>query len=241
MRDEDDIFTIRLLAEALLDVLDNPALDVYRALMTDVNAVLDASHAIHRDQSKVLFLASMYGMGDKKCGEMLGVSSDVSAMILSAFRTGATWLTALVRAVTQEAKTFGLVETPILKRRARFLPVYEGTGREVTQWTESGPSDSTHTALNRVIQGGAADQVKEALLALDAAGAIMHASVHDEIDVSCDSLDDARKLAQIQADIVPLAVPVVVDVEMGPTWGTLTKDDTLIRSRRYWRREQSPG
>ena len=27
-RDDDDIFTIRLLAEALLDVLDNPALDV---------------------------------------------------------------------------------------------------------------------------------------------------------------------------------------------------------------------
>lgn len=216
-----------------------PRLDLYAQLRDAVNGVLDASHAITRDQAKVLFLAAMYGMGDTKCGDMLGVPPAVASTVLAAFRHGVPWLAQLVRTVKQEATTHALIETPLLQRRARFVEVATGSG----PWMHPhGVRYSTHTALNRTIQGGAADQTKVALVALWRMGAVLHASVHDEIDTSTATVDDAVAQAQCMADVVPLAVPVLVDIERGPSWGAATAlPDVTIASRRLWRHPRPVG
>jgi DNA polymerase I-like protein with 3'-5' exonuclease and polymerase domains len=49
----------------------------------------------------------------------------------------------------------------------------------------------TYKALNRLIQGSAADQTKKAMLELDKEGYLAHIQVHDELDFSVAS--DADK------------------------------------------------
>jgi DNA polymerase I-like protein with 3'-5' exonuclease and polymerase domains len=75
-----------------------------------------------------------------------------------------------------------------------------------------------YAALNRVIQGSAADQTKQALVNADAAGLPIQLQVHDEITMSGNQAD-GEKLRHIMEDAVKLSVPSVVDCGMGANWG----------------------
>lgn len=86
---------------------------------------------------------------------------------------------------------------------------------------EDGSYDWTHKALNRVIQGTSADQVKAALVALDAEDHYLQLQVHDEVDLSVWDRQRARDAAQIMREVVPASVPFRVDVEVGPSWGQI--------------------
>jgi len=77
----------------------------------------------------------------------------------------------------------------------------------------------THKAFNRLIQGSSADQTKMAVVAMDAAGVPLQLQVHDEVDYTAESREAAEAAAKIMEDVVPLRVPMRVDVETGPSWG----------------------
>lgn len=87
--------------------------------------------------------------------------------------------------------------------------------------------DWTHKALNRLIQGSAADQTKEAMLQADEAGVPLQLQVHDELDFSAQSVQEAKNAAQIMVDAVPLEVPTQVDVELGTNWGNCKEIATM--------------
>ena len=55
-----------------------------------------------------------------------------------------------------------------------------------------GNFDWTHKALNRLIQGGSADQMKKAMIDADEAGIRLQLQVHDEVDFSARSMDEAN-------------------------------------------------
>jgi len=78
----------------------------------------------------------------------------------------------------------------------------------------------TYKAMNRLIQGSAADMTKKAMVDLYKEGILAHTQVHDELDISVSSVEDCEKIMQIMADCVPLAVPNKVDAEIGSSWGT---------------------
>jgi len=78
----------------------------------------------------------------------------------------------------------------------------------------------TYRGLNRLIQGGSADQTKQAMLSLHEAGFNIMLQVHDEIALSVESREEAEEAAAIMRDAVKLDVPSKVDVEVGETWGT---------------------
>ena len=73
--------------------------------------------------------------------------------------------------------------------------------------------------LNRLIQGSSADETKEAVVQLDAAGYFIQLQVHDEVDGSYESREQAEKAADIMRYAVPKCLPTKVDVECGPSWG----------------------
>ena len=77
----------------------------------------------------------------------------------------------------------------------------------------------TYKALNRLIQGSAADQTKKAMLALAKEGYLAHIQVHDELDFSVASDADKAKIKDIMENCVELSVPSKVDVECGDNWG----------------------
>ena len=79
----------------------------------------------------------------------------------------------------------------------------------------------TYKALNKLIQGSAADMTKKAMVNLYKEGLIGHIQIHDELDFSIESEDQAKKIKDIMENAVDLKVPNKVDYESGPNWGEI--------------------
>jgi DNA polymerase I-like protein with 3'-5' exonuclease and polymerase domains len=77
----------------------------------------------------------------------------------------------------------------------------------------------TYKALNKLIQGSAADMTKKAMLDLYKEGILPHIQIHDELDISIDGNED--KIKEIMENAVDLALPNKVDCEAGPNWGSI--------------------
>jgi DNA polymerase I-like protein with 3'-5' exonuclease and polymerase domains len=88
----------------------------------------------------------------------------------------------------------------------------------------------TRKALNRLIQGSAADQGKEALRRAGQAGLIPQILVHDEFDRSVESPSEVRRLHECMRDSVPLLVPMLVDAGVGANWAEANADETRGRA-----------
>jgi len=78
----------------------------------------------------------------------------------------------------------------------------------------------TYKALNRLIQGSAADMTKKAMVDLHEKGIIPHIQIHDEL---CFSTTDHEPelIKSIMENTIPLEVKNKVDFESGPNWGTI--------------------
>ena len=79
----------------------------------------------------------------------------------------------------------------------------------------------TYKALNKLIQGSAADMTKKAMVELYKEGILSHIQVHDELDFSVESDSHADKIKDIMEHAVDLEVPNKVDYESGPSWGEI--------------------
>jgi DNA polymerase-1 len=85
----------------------------------------------------------------------------------------------------------------------------------------------TYKALNAVIQGSAADQIKKAMVDCDKAGIWdalpLHLTVHDELDVSVPRTKEGqeafREMVGLMEKAIPLKVPVKADWKIGSNWG----------------------
>ena len=79
----------------------------------------------------------------------------------------------------------------------------------------------TYKALNRLIQGSAADMTKKAMIDLHKEGIIPHIQVHDELDISVESPERAKHIKEIMESAVELEIPNKVDYESGKNWGDI--------------------
>ena len=95
------------------------------------------------------------------------------------------------------------------------------TGKRNYWWKNPTRRAFTYKALNRLIQGSAADMTKKAMVALYKEGIIPHIQVHDELDISVINDLEAAKIKDIMENAVDLEVPNKVDYESGPNWGEI--------------------
>ena len=102
----------------------------------------------------------------------------------------------------------GYIKT-LLGRRCRFPADNGGRGGYI--WTRD--------AMNKLVQGSAADQTKMAMVIAHEAGIPLQLQVHDELDLTVSSPAEAHQLAAIMRDALPLVLPSRVDVEVGASWG----------------------
>ena len=79
----------------------------------------------------------------------------------------------------------------------------------------------TYKALNRLIQGSAADMTKKAMVLLFEQGIIPHIQIHDELCFSIKTEKQADEIKNIMESAIKLRVPNKVDYESGPNWGTI--------------------
>ena len=95
------------------------------------------------------------------------------------------------------------------------------TGKRNYWWKNPTRRAFTYKALNRLIQGSAADMTKKAMVELYKEGITPHIQVHDELDISVINDLEAAKIKDIMENAVDLEVPNKVDYESGPNWGEI--------------------
>jgi DNA polymerase I-like protein with 3'-5' exonuclease and polymerase domains len=79
----------------------------------------------------------------------------------------------------------------------------------------------TYKALNRLVQGSAADMTKKAMVLLYEKGIIPHIQIHDELCVSIKDNETRNTVQKIMETAIPLKVNNKVDFESGPNWGSI--------------------
>ena len=79
----------------------------------------------------------------------------------------------------------------------------------------------TYKALNKLIQGSAADMTKKAMIDLHKEGIVAHIQVHDELDISIKDETEGNKIKEIMEKAVDLEIPNKVDYESGDSWGEI--------------------
>ena len=79
----------------------------------------------------------------------------------------------------------------------------------------------TYKALNRLVQGSAADMTKKAMVMLYEKGIIPHIQIHDELCVSIKNEETRIMVQKTMEEAIILKVNNKVDYEYGPNWGSL--------------------
>jgi len=81
----------------------------------------------------------------------------------------------------------------------------------------------TYKALNRLVQGSAADMTKKAMVDLYKKGIVPHIQIHDELCVSIPTKDkETRTMVQeTMEQAIKLEINNKVDCEYGPNWGSI--------------------
>ena len=79
----------------------------------------------------------------------------------------------------------------------------------------------TYKALNRLIQGSAADMTKKAMVMLYEKGILPHIQIHDELCVSVSNEREASIIKQTMEEAIPLLVKNKVSYKKGQSWGNI--------------------
>ena len=175
---------------------------------------------ISRTQAKTINLGLFYGMGKAKLQAELGLNTKEEAEeLFNTYHTNVPFVRDLMNYTSKTAQTSGSIGT-LLGRRCRFTkwePNQFGMHKALPHeeaLREHGPGIRrayTYKALNKLIQGSAADMTKKAMLELYKEGIIPHIQIHDELDISVESDQQAKKIIEIMENAVSLEVPNKVD------------------------------
>ena len=81
----------------------------------------------------------------------------------------------------------------------------------------------TYKALNRLIQGSAADMTKQAMVNLYKKGILPQIQIHDELCISIKDDKQAEVVKEIMEKAIPLLIKNKVNYKKGDSWGNLKK------------------
>lgn len=228
--------------EAIAQFKKNPRTD-YHQMTTDlVNR--HSSRVYKRKQIKGINLGIMYSMGLDKLCRQIGVTRAEGEQILAEYHKALPFVRELSSKAMSIAQARGFIMT-ILKRRRRFNlwePVpergkreavrYRGLPREIAEGKWPGARlqrYGIHKALNALIQGSAADQTKQAMRVLyQEFGIVVQLQVHDELGKSVADVEEARTIKRVMETCIELALPVVADTAVGPSWGAANEEIELL-------------
>ena len=108
---------------------------------------------------------------------------------------------------SERAKSIEASDPQLLEFEGRYQPAF------------------TYKALNKLIQGSAADTIKKAMVLLFKAGIIPQIQIHDELCISIKNKEEAVKVKNIMENAVRLAVPNKVDYAVGLNWGNIKQEE----------------
>jgi DNA polymerase I-like protein with 3'-5' exonuclease and polymerase domains len=184
---------------------------------------------IERKQAKTINLGLMYGMGKNKLMAELGLMKESAEKLIRQYHVKAPFVKQLMDNVTRKAEDRGKIRT--LGGRACHFDLWQPTQFGIfkplplemarKEYDEPLKRAFTYKALNKLIQGSAADMTKKSMVALYENGIIPHIQIHDEVDISVESDAQAENIIEIMESAVELKVPNKVDYEQGANWGEI--------------------
>ena len=198
----------------------------------DFHSMVSEMAGIPRKQAKVINLGMMYGMGVNKLSDQLDLSVEEAKALTKQYHNKVPFVKGLMRGVQNkldDPRSSGSLRS-LRGRKCRFdmwepdsFAMHKALPREEAI-SVHGPTTRlrrayTYKALNRLIQASAADMTKQAMVNVCAAGSVPMLQVHDELAFSVESAEQAKELAEIMEQAVPLQVPNKCDVDLGPSWG----------------------
>ena len=171
-----------------------------------------------RARAKTVNFGILYGMSAFRLAREQGISRKEAQQIIDKYLGRYQGVARFQEENLRQAREKGYVTT--LLGRRRYLPAINSGDRLARQAAE-------RMALNTPIQGTAADIIKLAMLAAHRLlqerfpQALMILQIHDELlfEVPASQADDlAQEVKQAMEGVIELAVPLVVDIGIGPNW-----------------------
>lgn len=187
-----------------------------------------------RKPTKNVNFGMIYGMGENKLASDLNLSKKEAKDFFKAYDAGVPFAKPTMKSAMDAAQTIGIITT-ILGRRSRFdlwEPISWNNSeiavpydKAILKWRDIQRAH-THKALNRKLQGSAADLMKKAMWLcwkdgiFDATG-IPRLTIHDELDFSDPGGKEEafREMRHRMETAIPLSIPVKADGEIGLDWG----------------------
>ncbi len=221
-----------------------PRLTVHYSLLTKQEGAQEAAEAytddadfhqivadmanISRKEAKNINLGLSYGMGKDKLIRQLGISEEEGQILFDQYHERVPFIRGLRDTCARLGSNRGFIKT-ILGRKCRFN-LYEPMSYRDTPYPYEKAVETygkgvkrafTYKAMNRLIQGSAADMTKKAMLDLHNEGILAHTQVHDELNISVKDKQECEKVIEIMRDCVKINVPNKVDAEIGKSWGEI--------------------
>ena len=196
--------------------------DIHRRTAAEIFGVaLEEVSESQRQGAKAVNFGLVYGQTDFGLASSLGIGRQEAADYISAYFRRYPGVKKYMEDTVAKARKDGFVTT--LFNRRRYLP-------EIGSRNFQRRSFAERTAINTPIQGTAADIIKLAMVEvekrLEGEGLVsrMLLQVHDELVLET-TADEQKRVAKLvkaaMEEIVPLAVPLVVEVKAGPNWYNL--------------------
>ena len=188
---------------------------------------------ITRKQAKTVNLGIMYGMGVAKLADQLGISKTDAKDLIERHHSKVPFVKGLADLASKQGDKNGQIRT-LMGRKSRFHlwePVTFGAGKPlpydeaVKEYGGAGGRGIrrafTYKALNKLIQGSAADQTKKAMLDCYNEGFTPMLTVHDELCFNIESEEQTARIKEIMETGIKLSIPSKIDVDIKDDWGEI--------------------
>ena len=193
--------------------------DIHRATAAEVFSLEpQAVDAEQRRYAKVINFGLIYGMSVYGLASQLGIERTAAQQYMDRYFARYPGVADYMRVTREQAREQGYVET-VFGRRLWLAEIRSSNGAR--------RQGAERAAINAPMQGTAADLIKLAMIAVqhwleaEKLQSKLIMQVHDELvlEVPDAELDVVKpRLAELMCGVAELAVPLVVDVGVGPNW-----------------------
>ncbi|MFT5662427.1 MAG: DNA polymerase-1 [Sulfurimonas sp.] len=213
---------LRLLAHFSEDAI---LLDAFRSdkdihMQTAIALFGEEEAASKRSVAKTVNFGLLYGMGQKKLSDTLGITTKEAKGIIERYFESFPTVKTYFRSIVDSSKELGYVET-LLKRRRYFD--YENA-------TPMFKAAFERESVNSLFQGSASDLIKLSMNEIhkviqeENLNAKMLLQIHDELIFEVNAGEEealAERFQNIMENIMELRIPLKVSVNIGHHWGEL--------------------
>ena len=202
--------------------------EAYANASADFHQTVADLVGIDRKQAKTIGLGLMYGMGKNKLANSLGLSFDEANVVISKYNRKVPFVKLLSERCMKKANETGVIRTK-MGRKCRFdkweprdfgIHIPETFDNAVAKYGRDNIKRAfTYKALNRLIQGSAADQTKKAVLDCYEAGYLPIVQIHDELCFNIENDKQVKEIQDCMEKCLEFKVPSKVDVALGDDFG----------------------